>query len=149
MDLDPLIRLLFSRIGEPSIESATDFTRQSSFGRCPKCNGFGEFVAPDLHKIIDLEKSPLDYAVEFKPLSSSGWQGRWMITGGLFDPHKPIKDYTEDEFNLLIYGPPKDEKIFAPFYTKNGSQIIFTGTPEEMLTATTLTAKWFKDGIVR
>lgn len=122
MDIHPLIRLLFSRIGEPSIGSATDFSSQSSFGRCPSCSGYGEVIAPDINKMIDFNKSLREYAVQFKPLSPSGWQGRWMITGGLFDPDKPIKDYSEAERNLLIYGPPEGEKVFAPFHTKNGPQ---------------------------
>src|SRR5690625_6040291 len=33
MDIDPLIRLLFSRIGNPPIDSATDFSSQSSLDR--------------------------------------------------------------------------------------------------------------------
>ncbi|MCS0542940.1 hypothetical protein NXY55_23470, partial [Aeromonas veronii] len=57
MDIDPLIRLLFSRIGKPSIGSATDFSSQSSFGRCPECGGFGEVITPDLNKIIDFNQS--------------------------------------------------------------------------------------------
>ncbi|PIC58951.1 daunorubicin resistance protein DrrC [Sporosarcina sp. P12(2017)] len=120
MDIHPLIRLLFSRIGTPAIGSATDFSSQSSFGKCPECNGFGEVVYPDLHKIIDLDKSLREYAVQFKPLSPSGWQGRWMMTGGLFDPDLPIKDYPQDQYNLLIYGPPEGERVFAPFHTKDG-----------------------------
>ena len=80
MDINPLIRLLFSRIGKPSIGSATDFSSQSSFGRCPECSGYGEVIAPDLNKMIDFDKSLRDYAVKFKPLSPSGWQGRWMMT---------------------------------------------------------------------
>lgn len=122
MDIDPLIRLLFSRIGDPQVESATDFSNQSSFGNCPECNGFGKVVAPDLHQIVDFDKSLKDYAVKFKPLSPSGWQGRWMITGGLFDPNLPIKNFTEEDYQLFIYGPPKGEKVFAPFHTKNGPQ---------------------------
>ena len=122
MDINPLIRLLFSRIGKPPISSATDFSSHSSFGRCPECSGFGEVVVPDLHKIIDMDKSLRDYAVQFKPLSPSGWQGRWMITGGLFDPDLPIKDYSEEDFELLIYGPPEGEQVFAPFHTKHGPQ---------------------------
>ncbi|RHW32438.1 ATP-binding cassette domain-containing protein [Neobacillus notoginsengisoli] len=122
MDIDPLIRLLFSRIGSPPIGSATDFSSQSSFGRCPECGGFGEVIAPDLNKIIDFNKSLREYAVRFKPLSPAGWQGRWMITGGLFDPDLPIKDYPEEKRELLIYGPPEGEKVFAPFHTKNGPQ---------------------------
>ncbi|PID16702.1 daunorubicin resistance protein DrrC [Sporosarcina sp. P34] len=120
MDIHPLIRLLFSRIGTPAIGSATDFSSQSSFGKCPDCNGFGEVVYPDLHKLIDLDQSLREYAVKFKPLSPSGWQGRWMMTGGLFDPDLPIKDYPKDQYNLLIYGPPEGERVFAPFHTKDG-----------------------------
>ncbi len=122
MDINPLIRLLFSRIGNPAIGSANDFSSQSSFGSCPKCSGFGEVVAPDVDKLIDFDKSLQDYAVKFKPLSPSGWQGRWMITGGLFDPDLPIKDYSEEKRQLLLYGPPEGERVFAPFHTKNGPQ---------------------------
>ncbi len=120
MDVDPLIRLLFSRIGDPPIESATDFSNQSSFGKCPSCNGFGEIVAPDLHKLVDVDKSLKEYAVRFKPLSPSGWQGRWMITGELFNPDIPIKEFSEEDYQLFIYGPPEGERVFAPFHTKDG-----------------------------
>ncbi|MCZ2259899.1 ATP-binding cassette domain-containing protein [Sporosarcina sp. G11-34] len=122
MDIHPLIRLLFSRIGTPRIESATDFLSQSSFGKCPECSGYGKVIAPDLNKIIDMDKSLRDYAVKFKPLSPSGWQGRWMMTGGLFDPDKRIKDYSEEKFRLFIKGPAEGERVFAPFHTKNGPQ---------------------------
>lgn len=122
MDIHPLIRLLFSRIGKPSIGSATDFSNQSSFGRCPTCSGFGEVIAPDLNKLVDFNLSLREYAVKFKPLSPSGWQGRWMMDGGLFDPDLPIEDYPEDKLHLLLYGPPEGEKVYAPFHTKNGPQ---------------------------
>ncbi|MFB9973915.1 ATP-binding cassette domain-containing protein [Allobacillus sp. SKP2-8] len=122
MDIDPLIRLLFSRIGDPPIETATDFSSQSSFGQCPSCNGFGEIVAPDVNKLVDEDKSLKEYAVQFKPLSPSGWQGRWMITGGLFNPDIPIKDFSEEDYQLFIYGPPEGERVFAPFHTKHGPQ---------------------------
>lgn len=122
MDIHPLIRLLFSRIGKPALGSATDFSSQSSFGSCPKCHGYGEVIAPDLHKLVDFNKSLREHAVRFKPLSPSGWQGRWMMTGGLFDPDLPIKDYPKETLQLFLYGPPQGEKIFAPFHTKNGPQ---------------------------
>lgn len=122
MDINPLIRLLFSRIGHPPVASATDFLPQSSFGKCPECHGYGEVITPDLHKLIDFDKSLSDYAVQFKALSPSGWQGRWMITGGLFDPDQPIKDYPKEKLQLLLYGPPEGEKVYAPFHTKHGPQ---------------------------
>ena len=120
MDIDPLIRLLFSRIGEPQIGSATDFSRQSTFGRCPKCDGFGEVVTADLSKLVNFDNSLRDHAVQFKPLSPSGWQGQWMMTCGLFDPDKPIKDYSKETQDLFIYGPPGGGTVYAPFHTKDG-----------------------------
>jgi excinuclease UvrABC ATPase subunit len=122
MDIDPLIRLLFSRIGDPPIGTATEFSSQSSFGSCPECGGFGKVIAPDLYKLVDFSKSLRDGAVQFKPLSPSGWQGRWMMTGGLFDPDKPIKHYDQEAFRLFIYGPPAGERVYAPFHTKHGPQ---------------------------
>lgn len=122
MDIDPLIRLLFSRIGSPKIGSATDFTRQSSFGMCPRCDGFGKVVRVDINKLVDFEKSLRDYAVQFKPLSPSGWQGQWMMSCGLFDPDKPIKDYSKEKQDLLLFGPPGEGTVYAPFHTKDGPQ---------------------------
>lgn len=123
-DIDPLVRLLFSRIGSPSIGSATEFSSDSSFGKCPECNGFGEIVAPDVHKLIDHSKSLRERAVRFKPLAPPGWQGRWMVDGGLFDPNLPIKDYPEDQYNLLVYGPKEGEQAFSRYYYKVGSRNI-------------------------
>ncbi|WP_040285963.1 ATP-binding cassette domain-containing protein [Sporosarcina koreensis] len=120
MDIHPLIRLLFSRIGQPAIGSATDFSSQSSFGRCPECKGFGQVVAPDVNKLVDFTKSLRERAVQFKPLSPTGWQGHWMMTCGLFDPDLPLKDYPEETLELFLYGPPEGERVNAPFHTKDG-----------------------------
>ncbi|EMF47595.1 excinuclease ABC subunit A [Planococcus halocryophilus Or1] len=122
MDIDPLIRLLFSRIGSPSIGSAAEFTSESSFGKCPECGGYGEVIAPNIHKLIDDTKSLREGAVQFKPLSPPGWQGRWMVDGGLFEPDIPIKDFPKDMYNLLLYGPPEGERAFGTYYTKDSSQ---------------------------
>ncbi|TFJ91314.1 ATP-binding cassette domain-containing protein [Lentibacillus salicampi] len=122
MDADPLIRLLFSRIGKPSIGSATEFSSQSSFGSCAECGGFGETIAPDLNKMINFDKSLREHAVQFKPLSPSGWQGNWMMTCGLFDPDKALKDYPKEKLQLLLYGPGEGKTVNAPFHTKNGPQ---------------------------
>lgn len=120
MDLGPLIRLLYSRIGDPQIGEAIDFSSQSSFGKCPTCAGNQEIITPDLHKLVDFDKSLKDYAVQFKPLSPSGWQGRWMITGGIFDPDTPLKDWPKDKLDLFLYGHPEGEEVIMPFHTKNG-----------------------------
>lgn len=120
MELGPLIRLIFSRIGKPHVGEAIDFSSNSSFGKCKRCYGNGEVIEPDLDKLVDFNKSLKDYAVQFKPLSPAGWQGRWMITGDLFDPDTPIKDWPKDKRELFLYGDPDGKKVIMPFKTKNG-----------------------------
>src|SRR5690625_4233944 len=134
MDIHPLIRLLFSRIGEPAIGSATDFSSQSAFGGCPECSGFGEVIAPDLRKIVDEEKSLREYAVKFKPLSPSGWQGRWMMTGGLFDPDKPIKDYSKEDRKSTRLNSSHVAISYAVFCLKKKKIIIILTTLNSYIT---------------
>lgn len=45
-----------------------------------------------------------------------------MMTCGLFDPDKPIKNYSKENQDLFLYGPPGGGTIYAPFHTKDGPQ---------------------------
>ena len=118
-DIAPLIRLLFSRIGEPHVGAAVDFSYQSTFGLCPACHGLGEKLSVDGDRMIDPEKSLNDGAVLFKYFSKSNWQYMYYTQSGLFDNDKPVKDYTPEEYRNLLYGPP--EKVRVPFYLKTGT----------------------------
>lgn len=120
MDIGPMMRLLFSRIAEPKIQEASDLSKYSRYGTCPTCDGNGLEIEVDLEKLVDFDKSLRDYAVQFAPLSPSQWQGRWMMTCGLFDPDLPIKDYPKEDYDLFIYGPADGGVVLAPFHTKNG-----------------------------
>ena len=120
MYLGPIVRLLFSRIGQPKMGEAIDFSSQSSFGQCPTCSGNKAVITPDLHALVDFDRSLREYAVRFKPLSPAVWQGRWMITGGIFDPDIPLKDWPQDKLHLFLYGDPEGKEVIMPFHTKNG-----------------------------
>lgn len=120
MDLGPLIRLIYSRIGHPKTGEAIDFSSQSSFGKCPTCAGNRAVITPDLNRLVDFDKSLRDYAVQFKPLSPAGWQGYWMMTGGIFDPDTPLKDWPKDKLDLFLYGHPEGKEVIMPFHSKNG-----------------------------
>src|SRR5699024_12566530 len=52
MDINPLIRLLFSRIGEPSIRSATDFYSESTFGSSPNGSRFGRGITTAVQNLV-------------------------------------------------------------------------------------------------
>lgn len=55
-DIYSYLRLLFSRAGDGEY-SAADFSFNNAFGVCPVCNGLGESLTPDLHKLLDSDLS--------------------------------------------------------------------------------------------
>ena len=105
-DTYSLLRLLFSRVGEPFVGYSDTFSFNHPLGRCPRCDGLGEVTEIDLHKLVDFDKSLneegcINY-IAFKP---GGW--RWIVyaNSGLFDLNKKIKDYTPEELELFLYSP--------------------------------------------
>ena len=56
-DINPLIRLLFSRIGQPHIGPSHYFSFNDPNGMCKTCEGIGRIVTLDLDKALDKEKS--------------------------------------------------------------------------------------------
>lgn len=98
-----LLRLLFSRIGEPHIGFSNAFSFNEPEGMCPECDGLGEKVNLDLDKLLDRDKSINEGAIRF-PILSYQWQRYANL--GLFDGDKKLADYTEKEWQTLLHGEP-------------------------------------------
>ncbi|MEI5992300.1 excinuclease ABC subunit A [Enterococcus termitis] len=108
IDVNPMIRLLFSRIGEPSAGIASMYSFNNPKGMCPGCSGTGKQVQLDLDKFIDKNKSLNEGAIQFSPIGVGTWQWKIYANSGLFDVGKPLKNYTDEELNSLLYkGGPK------------------------------------------
>ena len=106
-DLYSMMRLLFSRIGEPHIKSASSFSFNDPAGMCPKCYGLGKIVELDLRKALNQNKSWCEGMVDLPAFHPGNWYYRQYTESGLFDVNKKLKDYTEQEYNLLLYGAYK------------------------------------------
>ena len=106
-DINPLIRLLFSRIGSPHIGPAWNFSFNDPHGMCKTCEGIGRLVTLDVNKAIDREKSLNEGAILMPGYSVGTWQWKQYAGSGFFDNDKPIKDYTEEEYDKLIFGQPE------------------------------------------
>lgn len=106
-DLYSMMRLLFSRIGEPHIKSASSFSFNDPAGMCPKCYGLGKIVELDLRKALNQDKSWCEGMVDLPAFHPGNWYYRQYTESGLFDVNKKLKDYTEQEYNLLLYGAYK------------------------------------------
>ena len=108
-DIDPLIRLLFSRIGQPHIGPSGYFSFNDPNGMCKTCEGIGRIVSLDLEKALDKEKSLNEGAILLPGLKVGNWLWKSYAATGFFDCDKKIKDYTKEEYDKLVYC--KEEKI--------------------------------------
>ncbi|QRY64174.1 excinuclease ABC subunit UvrA [Gordonia sp. PDNC005] len=125
-DANAMLRILFSRLGEPRVASANAFSfnvptvsgsgaikvgdkkaSKATFerlgGMCPRCEGMGTVSDIDLTQIYDAEKSLNEGAITIPGFSSDGWYGRVYGGSGFFDADKPIKSFTKRELDDLLY----------------------------------------------
>jgi excinuclease UvrABC ATPase subunit len=131
-DANAMLRILFSRLGKPSIGPPTAFafnvpTRKASGvmstekggrveknvvrqavyqgGMCPRCEGMGSVSDFDLSALFDESKSLREGGLTVPGYSMEGWYGRLFVGIGL-DLDKPIGRYTKKELDDLLYTAP-------------------------------------------
>jgi excinuclease UvrABC ATPase subunit len=136
-DAGAMLRILFSRLGEPHVGSPQAFSfnvasisgagavtmerggrqvkerREFSItgGMCPRCEGRGSVSDIDLAALYDEERSLDEGALTIPGYSMDGWFGRIFKGSGYFDPAKPIRKYTKRELNDLLYREPTKIKV--------------------------------------
>lgn len=105
-DIYSVLRLLFSRVGQPYIGNYNLFSFNDPQGMCPECNGLGRKIGVDLELFLDTSKSLNEGAILFSPYAVDSWDWSICTQSGLFDNDKKLDDYTEEEMDLLLYSPP-------------------------------------------
>ncbi len=136
-DAHTILRILFSRLGQPHIGSPQAFSfnvpsvsgagaitlerggmtvkERRSFsvtgGMCPRCDGRGSVSDMDISQLVDESKSLAEGAFTIPGYTPGGWNYRLYTSSGFFDPNKPIRDYTERERHDLLYREPIRMKI--------------------------------------
>ncbi|SFM79923.1 excinuclease ABC, A subunit [Chitinophaga sp. YR627] len=108
-DISPVLRLLFSRIGKPYVGASNVFSFNDAQGMCPECNGLGQKLGFDGSKFYDPDKSLKEGALQVPGFA--GWEKEMYANTGYFDVDKKLRDYTEEEMNLLLYSPPTKFKL--------------------------------------
>lgn len=103
-DIAVLLRLLFSRVGQPPAGPAYVFSFNTPQGMCPECEGIGRTVQLDLDKFLDRSRSLNGGAILHPDFKVGKWGLKMYLLSGLFDNDKPIKDYTDEELHALLYG---------------------------------------------
>lgn len=90
-DIYSLLRLLFSRIGKPFIGESDVFSFNNPKGMCPKCQGIGRKIEPNIEKLFDKLKSLYEGAVLFSTFGVGTWYWHKHLVSGIFDPDKILK----------------------------------------------------------
>ena len=136
-DANAMLRILFSRLGQPHIGSPQAYSfnvasisgagavsierggqtvkERRSFsitgGMCPRCEGRGAVNDIDLTALYDDTLSLNEGALAIPGYTMDGWYGRIFRGCGFFDPDKPIKKYTKKELDALLYKEPTKIKV--------------------------------------
>jgi excinuclease UvrABC ATPase subunit len=102
-DIYSVLRLLFSRIGEPFIGYSDVFSFNNPAGMCEHCEGLGKIETIDIERLLDKNKSINEGAICFPTFEPGGWRLTRYIHSGFFDNDKKLKDYSVEELELLLY----------------------------------------------
>jgi excinuclease UvrABC ATPase subunit len=102
-DIYSLLRLLFSRLGEPHVGDAEAFSFNNPSGMCPRCEGIGKVDLINVDKLLDREKSLNEGAILFPTFYPGDWRWKRYVHSGLFDNDKKIKDYSAEELDTLLH----------------------------------------------
>lgn len=108
-DIYSVLRLLFSRIGQPFVGYSNVFSFNDPTGMCPACKGLGYTVEPDLDKLLDKSKSLNEGAILFPTFAVGSWYWKNFVYSGLLPNDKKLEDYTKEEWDTFLYGYAKFE----------------------------------------
>lgn len=110
-DISPILRLLFSRVGQPYVGGANMFSFNDPQGMCPECNGIGRSLGVDMSKAVDMSKSLREGAIMLPGYTVDGWEWNMLIQSGSFDPDKKLSDYSDEDLEQLLYGKARKVKM--------------------------------------
>ena len=136
-DANAMLRILFSRIGQPHVGSPQAFSfnvasisgagavtlerggrttkERRSFsivgGMCSRCEGRGSVTDIDLTQLYDDRLSLNEGAITIPGYTMDGWYGRIFRGCGYFDPDTAIKKFAKKERDALLYKEPTRIKV--------------------------------------
>ena len=108
-DINPFLRLLWSRRSTPHVGYGNSFSFNDPAGMCPTCHGIGRKVQLDHSVMFDTARSLNEGAIRHRDFAVDSWYWHVYAQSGKFDNDKPLRDYTEAEWQLLLFGA--DEKV--------------------------------------
>ena len=110
-DANAMLRIVFSRLGEPSAGPSFHYSFNLPAGACPRCEGMGSVTDIDLTQLYDENKPLAEGAITIPGYKADGWAVRMFSESGFLDPDKPIRDYTKTELHDFLHREPTKVKF--------------------------------------
>jgi excinuclease UvrABC ATPase subunit len=106
-DISAILRLLYSRAGQPHLGHSNVFSFNDPQGMCPECEGIGRTTTLDLDVVLDRGRSLNEGALLHPDFAPSTWYWKMYAASGFFDMDKPLADYSDEEWHNLLYAKGK------------------------------------------
>ena len=119
-DIAPLLRLLFSRIGDPSAGFSPAYSFNDPSGMCPRCEGIGTVDDVDLDRLIDPNRSLREGAVLFPTFAPGTYRWKRLVHSGLVDPDLPLSALAPAELDTLLHAQGLRLTNPGPEYPESG-----------------------------
>ncbi len=117
-EVQPMLRVLFSRHGVPSAGESTAYSFNAPEGMCPECEGLGQRLSLDVDRLVDRTKSLNEGAIRHPSFAvgTNYWKryatahrhidkpSKDKLGEPLFDPDRPIEKYAKAKLELLLHG---------------------------------------------
>ena len=110
-DIHALLRLLYSRAGQPHVGYSNAFSFNDPEGMCRGCEGLGKQRQVDRDKLIDRERSLNEGPFRHAAFARDSWFWKIFVLSGRFDNDKKLKDYSSEEWHELLRGKPGKIKL--------------------------------------
>ncbi|MEU7675683.1 excinuclease ABC subunit UvrA [Micromonospora taraxaci] len=119
-DAYAMLRILFSRLGQPSIGGAGAFSFNLPEGMCPTCEGLGRVSDLDINELVDVERSLNDGAITAPGFAVDSWYWQTIVGSGLFDPDVKLQDFTPQQWEDFLHKPATKIKVGSNNWTYEG-----------------------------
>ncbi|WP_433324615.1 ATP-binding cassette domain-containing protein [Spirillospora sp. CA-294931] len=119
-DAHTLLRILFSRIGEPFVGPPFAFGFNNAEGMCPECEGLGRVSQIDVDQLVDRELTLNEGAITVPGFGVDTWYWQLMARSGLFDPDLRLADFPADVWHDFLHMPATKAKVGSNNLTVEG-----------------------------
>jgi len=119
-DAFTMLRIIYSRLGQPHVGHSGYFSFNLPDGMCPECEGLGRINTIDEDQLVDRDLSLNEGAITVPNFQVGTWYWRGLAESGYVDPDTKLRDYSEQQWNDFMYRPAEKVRMMGMNTTYEG-----------------------------